>query len=66
MVTELDDVEELVAAGDAEGALDTLGGLHKRVDGCGSMSDRNDWIVECAARSGIRSVFELLMANLGG
>jgi uncharacterized delta-60 repeat protein len=64
IVKVLNDVEELVAAGDTEGALDKLATLHKHLDGCGSIADKNDWIADCTAQSGVRALVELLMANL--
>jgi hypothetical protein len=64
MLGRLDTVEKLVARDDIDQALDELKYLRKRVDGCGSRADRNDWIVDCAVQKRIRGYIDLLITNL--
>jgi uncharacterized delta-60 repeat protein len=66
LVKLLDETEELIAAGDIQGALDSLETLYQHIDGCGSTADRNDWIVDCTAQIEIRGLIDLLVKNLGG
>ncbi|HEV8700669.1 MAG TPA: hypothetical protein VGV60_05295 [Candidatus Polarisedimenticolia bacterium] len=62
----LEDVESLLLVGDVNGALRKLMDLRRRLDGCGTRPDRNDWILDCAAQVSIRSLIDLLVTNLGG
>jgi len=62
----LDTVEKLVAKGTIGQAIDELKYLRKRVDGCGSRPDKNDWIVDCAVQKRIRGYIDLLITNLKG
>ena len=66
LVKQLDNTEELIAAGDVQGALDSLETLYKHIDGCGSTADNNDWIVDCTAQEEVRGLIDLLVENLGG
>jgi TolB protein len=64
MTTQLDSVEELIAAGDIAGAIKKLQSLRRNVDGCGTKADKTDWIVDCAAQVAIRDMIDALIANL--
>jgi hypothetical protein len=59
----LDNAEKRIARGDKAGALSTLDTLRKRMDGCGSRSDRNDWIVDCTVQTRIRALVDIVIAN---
>jgi len=59
-------IEEQIAAGDHEGAIQALQDLRRTVDGCGSEPDRNDWITDCSAQVEVREIIDLLITNLGG
>jgi hypothetical protein len=61
----LDAVEKKLLDGDVEHALALLATLRKRVDGCGSSADGNDWIRVCPDQIPIRTLVDLLAANLG-
>lgn len=60
----LDDAEAMIAGGDIEGAISLLRNLRRKVDGCGSLPDRNDWIVDCAAQLEVREAIDRLLAGL--
>lgn len=60
----LDDAEAMIAAGDIEGAISLLGNLRRKVDGCGSFPDRNDWIVDCVAQLEVREAIDRSLASL--
>jgi hypothetical protein len=47
-----------------EHAIKQLEHLRKRVDGCGSEADQNDWIVDCTAQLQVRTLIDLFIANL--
>lgn len=66
MLALLDAIERRIAGGDTAQALNLLGTLRLRVDGCGTAADGNDWIEECAAQVRVRSLIDLLVANLSG
>ena len=61
----LDEVEDLIAAGDLAQAGRKLENLGRHLDGCGAAADRNDWITDCTAQAKIRELVDLLAANLG-
>ena len=48
-----------VSLGDGETALSITSTLHRRIDGCGTHPDRNDWIVECATQVMFRELLAL-------
>jgi hypothetical protein len=66
MLSRLDTIEKRVASGDIDQAIKDLENLRKRVDGCGSVPDSNDWIVDCAVQTEVRAYIDLLITNLGG
>jgi hypothetical protein len=57
-------VKNRVAHGDEAQAVAELQLLRQKIDGCGSSADNNDWIVDCALQTTIRSYVDLLIANL--
>jgi hypothetical protein len=57
-------IEKRIAKGDEAHAVQHLENLRRRVDGCGSGPDGNDWIVDCTAQVEIRGWIDLLIANL--
>jgi hypothetical protein len=65
-INRLDAAERRLLKGDVDGALQILGNLVPRVDGCGAIADGNDWISDCTAQLEIRELLELLIANLEG
>jgi hypothetical protein len=64
MLNLLADAERLLLKGNLKAALDKLGTLRRRIDGCGTSSDGNDWIVDCAVQLEIRMLVDILLANL--
>ena len=66
MLAILNGIERRIARGLITQAIKELQRLRTRVDGCGAVADVNDWIVDCAAQTGIRELIDLLITNLGG
>ena len=64
ILTILNEVESLLLAGDTDAALMKLNELRRRLDGCGTVPDRNDWVINCVSQLQIRSRVDLLIANL--
>jgi len=65
ILNRLDAIEQLIAAGDLAGARAELQSLRRKVDGCGTTADANDWIVDCAAQLEVRALIDHLLTNLG-
>ena len=63
-LSRLEAIEQRIAAGDIDQAIHELENLRRRVDGCGSAADSNDWIIDCTAQQQIRAVIDMLIANL--
>jgi hypothetical protein len=63
MLNLLDDAEALLLKGNRKAALDKLTTLRSRIDGCGTVCDNNDWIVDCAIQTEIRMLVDILIAN---
>jgi Bacterial Ig domain len=61
----LDTIEEMIAAGDLDGARTELQNLRRKVDGCGDRPDTNDWITDCTAQLRVRALIDDLIAHLG-
>ena len=59
ILNRLDAIEQLIAAGDLAGARSELESLRRKVDGCGTAADTNDWIVDCSAQLEVRARVEL-------
>jgi hypothetical protein len=64
LLSVLDDVEAAVAIDDIDEAIRKLENLRRRVDGCGSEPDMNDWIIDCTAQLQIRDFIDLYISNL--
>jgi hypothetical protein len=58
------DAEQLILRGSLDQALQELQNLRRRVDGCGSAADSNDWITDCSAQIQVRALIDTLIANL--
>jgi hypothetical protein len=55
----------MIAGGDVEQAMSLLRNLRRRMDGCGSLPDVNDWIADCAAQLAVREAIDRLLTSLG-
>ena len=65
MLSLLDDAEALLRKkGKLNAALDKLTTLRARNDGCGAVPDKNDWILNCMIQTEVRSLVDLLIANV--
>jgi hypothetical protein len=60
----LEEIEQLILAGNTDQALQELQNLRRRVDGCGSAADTNDWITDCTSQLQVRVLIDMLIANL--
>jgi len=65
ILAHLDNIEKRVLQGKVDQALNELGQLRSKMDGCGTEPDNTDWIVDCTAQLEIRALVDLLIANLG-
>ena len=59
-----DKVESYLLAGRTQDALKELAAMRRKVDGCGSLPDKNDSIDDCATQLEIRALIDLLISNL--
>lgn len=66
MLARLDEIELLIAEEDRQAALRELVDLGRRLDGCGAVPDRNDWILDCTAQLWVQELLDLLRDNLSG
>jgi Tol biopolymer transport system component len=57
-------IEARLDAGDVSGALDLLADLRRKVDGCGTTADANDWIRDCSAQLILRAQIDAMIATL--
>jgi hypothetical protein len=64
ILAHLDNVENKVAQGKVDIALNMLAQLRTKMDGCGTEPDNTDWIVDCTAQVQIRALLDLLVTNL--
>lgn len=60
----LNEAEEKIATGDVAAALRLLKNLRRHLDGCGSVADNNDWLVDCDAQILLRELLDLISTNL--
>ena len=71
ILSTLEGIEQDIAAGDTEAAVEQLQNLRKHLDGCpaspvpGESADNNDWIDDCDAQRQVRELIDLLLANVG-
>jgi hypothetical protein len=63
MLNLLNDAEALLLKGNRRSALDKLSTLRKRLDGCGTASDGNDWMLDCAIQTEVRLLIDMLIVN---
>jgi Tol biopolymer transport system component len=64
LLSRLEAIEQLILAGNTDTAIQELQGLRRRVDGCGTEADTNDWITDCSSQLQVRALIDLLIANL--
>jgi hypothetical protein len=64
MMNLLNDAEALLLKRNRRAALDKLMTLRMRNDGCGVVSDGNDWVLDCAIQTELRTLIDLLIANV--
>jgi len=64
MLNLLADAQSLLRKGNLRPALDKLGTLRGRIDGCGAVADKNDWILNCSYQSEVRMLLDILIDNL--
>jgi Bacterial TSP3 repeat len=64
LLSALDDINKLVAAGKTTQAKAKIGLVRTHLDGCGAAADGNDWIVDCPTQITIRGLLDLLNSNL--
>lgn len=48
-----------VRLGAGDTALAITSTLHRRIDGCGTSADRDDWIMDCGSQTGFRGLLDL-------
>jgi hypothetical protein len=64
MLNLLNDAEALLLKRNRKAALDKLTTLRMRNDGCGVVADGNDWVLDCAIQTELRTLIDLLIANV--
>ncbi len=64
MLNLLNDAEGLLLKGKTKQALEKLSTLRSKNDGCGAKPDSNDWIIDCTLQKEVRSLVDLLIANV--
>jgi hypothetical protein len=64
MLNLLADAEAHLLRGRVKPARDKLTTLRSKIDGCGTTSDTNDWVTDCAAQVRIRQLLDILIGNL--
>jgi Tol biopolymer transport system component len=63
-LSRLEAIEQLILDGKIDQALQELQNLRRRVDGCGSTADTNDWITDCVSQQQVKALIDLLIVNL--
>jgi endonuclease/exonuclease/phosphatase family metal-dependent hydrolase len=64
LVTQLEALESQVMQGHPEAAINEIDNLRGRLDGCGTVAGKDDWIVDCASQQLVRQLLDLLATNL--
>jgi dipeptidyl aminopeptidase/acylaminoacyl peptidase len=59
-------VEQSIFDGETAEAITKLQNLRRRVDGCGSAVDLNDWVVDCDDQVAVRYLIDTMVTRLGG
>jgi hypothetical protein len=62
----LDAIQQAIGDGRVNPAAHMLRALRMRLDGCGVRADGDDWVVDCAYQTAIRSAIDTLLASFGG
>ena len=62
----LDAIQQAIGDGRVNPAAHMLRALRMRLDGCGVRADGDDWVVDCAYQTTIRSAIDTLLASFGG
>jgi len=60
----LDAIEAMIKSGDLAAARQSLQNLRRKLDGCGTTPDGDDWITDCAVQPQIRAVVDRLLLSL--
>jgi endonuclease/exonuclease/phosphatase family metal-dependent hydrolase len=64
LVTRLEAIENSVAQGQRQAAISDIAKLRLRLDGCGAIAEKDDWIVDCTSQQLVRGLLDLLANNL--
>jgi endonuclease/exonuclease/phosphatase family metal-dependent hydrolase len=64
LITRLEAIEYQLAQGHKDDAILELSKLRTRLDGCGAVPGNDDWIINCTSQLLVRSLIDLLRANL--
>ena len=64
ILAHLQNIEKRVLQGKVDQALNELGHLRSKMDGCGTAPDNTDWIIDCDSQILIRGLVDLLIDNL--
>lgn len=62
-VVRLRAIQRTTAAGRSDQSVRELQNLRRRLDGCPSVPDPDDWIADCSAQMNVRAAIDLLIAN---
>jgi hypothetical protein len=65
LLSNLDEVETILLAGNTASAVKKLENVRKHLDGCGTQADGDDWIKSCSSQLQVRDLVDLLIGNLG-
>ena len=58
-------MEDKIADGDFTQAINELeNDIRKKMDGCGTSSDKNDWITDCDAQFEVRPLIDDVILDL--
>lgn len=64
MLSRLASIEMEIANGNITDAIRELQNLRRKVDGCGTSAEPDDWIIDCPTQIEIRRLIDLLITNL--
>jgi hypothetical protein len=64
LITRLEAIENQLAQGHKADAIREIDNLRLRVDGCGTIAAKDDWLTDCSSQLLVRSLLDLLKANL--
>lgn len=63
ILSQLNNNERYILDGKIDKAIHMLENLRKHMDGCPSMADKNDWIIDCNSQERARRFLDILLAN---